>query len=135
MAHFALVNEQNIVENIIVLSNDDEENGADFINNVLGQPGRWIQTSYNTREGVHYGPNRLPDGGVAIRKNYASIGYYYDETRDAFIPPSGGTNWILNEEKCVYEPPIPKPDCPPDADYTYIWEDPIQEWLQVPKIY
>ena len=135
MAHFALVNEQNIVENIIVLSNDDEEMGAHFINNILGVPGRWIQTSYNTRAGVHYGPDGQPDGKPALRKNYACIGYYYDETRDAFIPRSGGPNWILNEEKCVYEPPIPKPDCPPDADYVYIWEDPLQEWLQVPKIY
>ena len=135
MAHFALVNEQNIVENIIVLSNDDEENGVYFINTILGVPGRWIQTSYNTRAGVHYGPDGQPDGKPALRKNYACIGYYYDETRDAFIPRSGGPNWILNEEKCVYEPPIPMPDCPPDADYVYIWEDPLQEWLQVPKIY
>ena len=128
MAHYAKV-VNGLVTTVIVAE-------AEFFDKFVdSSPGEWIQTSYNTRAGVHYGPDGQPDGKPALRKNYACIGYYYDETRDAFIPRSGGPNWILNEEKCVYEPPIPMPDCPPDADYVYIWEDPLQEWLQVPKIY
>jgi len=97
MAHFAELNEDNIVKRIIVVSNEDcmdqdgnenETIGALFCHNLLG--GRWKQTSYNSR----------------IRKNYAGVNYKYDEQRDAFIPPKPYDFWVLNEETCTWEPPI-----------------------------
>ena len=99
----------------------------DFINSgKLGDPSNWIQTSYNTRGGVHYAPNsNEPDGGVALRKNYAGKGYTYDQTRDAFIPPKPSfTSWVLNEETCQWEAPSPYPD----DGQMYHWNESNQEW-------
>ena len=77
----------------------------EFINSgAVGSPAQWIQTSYNTRANVHYGADGLPDGGIALRKNYAGIGYTYDANRDAFIPPRPSTGtWTLNETTCLWE--------------------------------
>ena len=86
MAHFAELDENNIVLRVIVVSDVDAINGEVFCNNLLG--GSWKQTSYNTRGGVHYAPDsQTPDDGVALRKNYAGIGYVFDEVRDAFMTP------------------------------------------------
>jgi len=100
MAHFAKINENNIVEEVIVIHNDcapDEKTGQEFIVSI-GLEGVWKQTSYNTVAGVH------TLGGVALRKNYAGIGYTYDEARDAFIPPkpSDSKRWVLDEETCQW---------------------------------
>jgi hypothetical protein len=81
MAHFAKINENNIVELVIVIDNGYEENGQDYINNELGLEGRWIQTSYNNN----------------IRKQFAGPGFYYDETKDVFIQPTPFESWTLNE--------------------------------------
>lgn len=88
MSHFAKI-ENNIVTQVIVAEED-------FI---LLLEGKWIQTSYNTRGGKH--PENKP-----LRKNYAGIGYIYDESRDAFIPPKPNDSWILNEETCLWELPV-----------------------------
>ena len=86
MAHFAELDENNIVLRVIVVSDDDAIDGEVFCNNLLG--GRWEQTSYNTRGGVHYAPDtQTPDGGEQLRKNYAGVGYVFDEVRDAFMAP------------------------------------------------
>ena len=86
MAHFAELDENNIVVRVIVVSDEDAINGEDFCNNLLG--GSWKQTSYNTRGGVHYAPDtQTPDDGVALRKNYAGVGSVFDEVRDAFMSP------------------------------------------------
>jgi len=100
MAHFAKIDENNIVEQVIVIHNDcapDEKTGQEFIAS-LGFEGVWKQTSYNTVAGVH------TLGGVPFRKNYAGIGHIYDEARDAFIPPkpSDSKRWVLDEETCQW---------------------------------
>jgi hypothetical protein len=78
----------------------------------------WVQTSYNTSGGVH----QL--GGEPLRKNYAGIGYRYDTERDAFIPPTPYPSWRLNEDTCLWDPPIPYPTDGKD----YLWNEYAQEW-------
>lgn len=94
---------------------------------VDSSPGEWIQTSYNTRGGVYYEPNSdtpSVDQSKALRKNYAGIGFSYDRSRDAFIPPCSFLNWILNEETCLWEAPIPYPQ---DGKF-YQWDENTQNW-------
>lgn len=118
MAHWAEIDENNIVTRVIATSNDDSDEGYQWLIDNLG--GNWIKTSYNTKGGKHliYAPTEvtledgtriiLPDlvesGKPQLRKNYAGIGYMYDENRDAFIPPKPDGNWTLNEETCLWEP-------------------------------
>ena len=94
--------------------------------------GTWIQTSFNTYGGVHYHFNdtvRKPDGGVALRKNYAQVGYTYDATRDAFIPPKPYASWILNEDTCLWGAPIPRPT---DLyKWSYQWNEVAQKWEEI----
>lgn len=108
MAHFAKV-ENGIVTQVIVA--DDET----IASGVFGDG--WVQTSYNTYAGQH--PNGNP-----LRKNYAGIGFTYDEARDAFIPPRPYDSWILNEDTCLWGPPIP---CPNDGQ-RYKWNEQNQCW-------
>jgi hypothetical protein len=106
MAHFAKLGTGNIVEQVIVVSNDiatTEQAGVDFINKLYNTRDVWKQTSYNTFAGLH------KKGGTPFRKNYAGIGYSYDEQRDAFIPPKPYNSWILNEDTCQWQSPIPYP--------------------------
>lgn len=118
MAHFAKV-QDGIVTQVIVAEPEFFDTFVD------SSPGEWIQTSYNTRGGVHYAPDsNEPDGGVALRKNYAGIGFTYDKDRDAFIPPQPYASWTLNEESCLWEAPVPMP-----ADGNpYIWNEETQSW-------
>ncbi|MEO5362799.1 MAG: hypothetical protein H7838_04155 [Magnetococcus sp. DMHC-8] len=104
MAHFAEINENGVV--LRVLACQDTETPHN-LSSALG--GRWIQTSYHTRGGVHFGSDGVPDGGAALRKNGASPGYVYDEQRDAFIPPPPFPSWTLQEESCLWAPPVPRP--------------------------
>jgi hypothetical protein len=98
MAHFSQINSNNIVTNVVVVPNDQEDRGQEFLANDLGLGGTWIKTSYNTRRGKHI------HGGTPLRKNYGSIGYTYDPIRDAFIPPKPSDTetdtWILDEDTC-----------------------------------
>jgi hypothetical protein len=111
MAHFAKI-ENGIVTQVIVA---DQE----FID--LGViEGRWIQTSYNTHGGQH------PEGRP-LRKNYAGIGYIYDEAKDAFYSPPPFPSWILNEETCYWEPPIPMPEGP--ENFSWNWDEENQAWI------
>lgn len=114
MAHYALVNAQGIVEQVIVAEQDVIDSG------LFGNPSSWIQTSYNTRGGEH------TLGGTPLRKNYAGIGYTYDPQRDAFIPPKPFPSWVLNEERCRWEAPTPRPD----DSYTWIWDEPTLSWVK-----
>ena len=96
MAHWAEIDESNIVLRVTVGSNDDADEGYQWLIDNLG--GTWVKTSYNTIGGVH------SLGGTPLRKNYAGIGYTYDSVRDAFIPPMPeGIGWTLNEETCLWE--------------------------------
>ena len=103
MGHYAKV-ENGIVTEVITAESDYIE--------TLSDSSLWIQTSYNTREGVHYEVNSntpSADQNKALRKNYAGIGFTYDSARDAFIPPKDYPSWVLNENSCVYEAPLAKP--------------------------
>ena len=104
MSHFAEIDGDGIVQRVIVI----EQNVLDSGN--WGDPNNWIQTSYNTRGGVHYAPNsNTPDGGIALRKNYAGKGYTYDESKDAFIPSQPYPSWNLNEDTCQWSAPVAHP--------------------------
>ena len=121
MAHFVKLGKGNIVLQGIVVHNDvatTEQAGIDFINNLYGTNDIWKQTSYNTIGGVH----KLD--GTPFRKNFAGIGYTYDQTRDAFIPPRVYNSWILNEDTCRWNPPV---DYPNDGKI-YNWNETTEQW-------
>jgi hypothetical protein len=128
MAHYAFLNENNIVTEVIVGKNEGEE-GTDWevhYGNFRGQVCK--RTSYNTRGGVHYTPGTNepdPDQSKALRKNYAGIGYSYDEARDAFIPPKPYPSWLLDEDSCLWYPPVPYPT---DGEQ-YVWDEALGEWV------
>ena len=103
MAHFAEVDENNIVTRVLVVDNSQEDNGQEFLANTLGLGGTWVKTSYNTQGGVH------TSGGTPFRKNYAGVGYTYDSGRDAFIPPKPYASWLLNEDTCLWDATTPMP--------------------------
>ena len=115
MAHFAKVN-NGIVEQVIVAEPEFFDTFVD------SSPGQWIQTSYNTHGGVH------ANGGTPLRKNYAGIGYSYDATRDAFIPPKPYASWTLNEDTCLWDAPVAMPT---DGG-RYTWNEATQTWDAVP---
>jgi len=104
MAHFAkVVNGK--VDQVIVAEPDFFDSFVD------SSPGEWIQTSYNTRGGVHYDPEtNEPDGGEALRKNFAGVGYNYDAQADAFYPPQPYTSWTLDTDTYLWNPPVAMPD-------------------------
>ena len=119
MAHYAKVLE-GIVETVIVAE-------SEFFNNFVDDsPGKWIQTSYNTRGGVHYEPNSntpSSDQSKALRKNYAAVGYTYDKKRDAFIPPQQFPSWTLNNTTCLWDPPMPQPS----DGKAYLWDESLYQ--------
>lgn len=120
MAHFAEIDQNGNVLRVIVVNNSDildsngnesEEIGKQFCTNLLG--GSWIQTSYNSK----------------IRKNYAGIGYTYDQARDAFIPPKPFQSWVLDESTCNWVAPLPMPS---DSDqFEYFWKEETQNWEKI----
>ena len=121
MAHFAKLGIGSKVERIEVVSNDvatTEQAGVDFLNNLYKTNDVWKQTSYNTIGGVHL------LGGTPFRKNYAAVGFKYDQTKDAFIPPKPFQSWILNETSCLWESPVAKPD----DGQSYDWNETNQTW-------
>lgn len=122
MGHFAKIDENNIVVQVIVAEQAFIDSGA------VGDPAKWIQTSYNTRAGVHYDQDGKPDGGIPLRKNFAGRGYTYDADRDAFIPPKPFDSWILNEDTCVWDPPT---DMPNDGQI-YQWNESTTSWEPIP---
>jgi hypothetical protein len=122
MSHFAEINSENIVTNVIVADQEFINTGA------VGDSDTWIQTSYNTRGGVHYAPNsNTPDGGVALRKNYAGIGFTYDSTKDAFIALQPYTSWTLNDDTCQWNAPVTHPD----DGKMYMWDEENTQWKEI----
>ena len=115
LSHFAKV-ENGVVTQVIVADQDVIDSG------MFGTG--WIQTSYNTSGGVHYGQDGQPDGGAALRKNYAGIGYSYDAGRDAFIAPQPFPSWVLNEQSCQWESPVPMPV----DGKMYRWDEAKKAW-------
>ena len=115
MAHFAKI-ENGTVTQVNVI---DEDYFAE--NRETRYTGQWVQTSYNTQGGVHL------LGGTPLRKNYAGIGYVYDEVRDAFYAPQPYPSWTLNEDSCLWESPVPMPT----DDKFYTWNEDNQNWEEV----
>lgn len=114
MAHFAHIDKDGIVDQVIVIEPDVLATG------LWGDPAEWVQTSYNTHGGVH------PEG-KALRKNYAGVGYTYDKTRDAFIPPKPYNSWLLDEETCLWNPPVAFPS----DGKLYTWNEESTSWVEV----
>jgi hypothetical protein len=112
MSHFARVNAQGLVEKVIVAEQD-------FIDS-LPDASSWVQTSYNTSAGIHI------LGGTPLRKNYAGVGYSYDSTRNAFIPPKQFASWTLNEDTCLWEAPTAMPD----DGKLYQWNEEQTNWVE-----
>lgn len=109
MAHFAEIDQNNVVLRVIVVSDTLEAQGAEWCHDTFG--GTWVQTSYNGR----------------IRKNFAGIGFTYDPARDAFIPPNPGyPSWTLDEATCQWVPPVPMP-----TDGMYVWDESTLAWSQI----
>ena len=119
MAHFAEIDENNIVTRVLVVNNDQEDRGQEFLATDLGLGGTWIKTSYNTIAGVH------SNGGTPLRKNYAGIGYTYDSVRDAFYAPKPFASWTLNEDTCTWNPPTPMPV---EEGKFYTWNEETTSW-------
>ena len=121
MAYFAKLGTGNIIETVISINNtiitdangvEQEQLGVDFINKLYGTNDIWKQTSYNRN----------------FRKNFAGIGYSYDQTRDAFIEPKPFNSWILNETTCNWEPPVSKPTTELEDNQYYNWNESIINW-------
>ena len=119
MAHFAKLDENNVVLEVLVVHNNEllqdgvesEAKGVQFLVNLFGENSNWKQTSYNGK----------------FRKNYAGIGFTYDATRDAFIPPQPFPSWVLNETTCLWDAPTPMPT---DGQF-YRWDEPTTSWVVI----
>ena len=130
MAHFAKINSSNIVVQVIVVNDNEllvdgtesEAQGINFLNATYKVDNvNWKQTSYNTHSGVH------SEGGTPLRKNYAGIGYTYDASKDAFIPPKPFNSWSLNETTCQWEAPVAYPD----DNKKYRWNEDTTSWDEI----
>jgi len=126
MASFAKIGLNSKVIEVLSVNNEmlkdsngveQEDIGIDFLTKLTGYPV-WKQTSYNTHAGLH------SNGGTPLRKNHAGIGYTYDEDRNAFIPPKTYNSWVLNEDTCLWEAPITKPQ---DGN-NYRWNEQTLSW-------
>ena len=113
MAHFAKVIDGKVTQVIVA----EPEFFRTFVDTSAGE---WIQTSYNTHGGVH------ATGGTPMRKNYAGIGFTYDRTKDAFIPPKPFASWVLNEDSCLWEAPTPMPS----DGKMYRWDEALTTWVE-----
>jgi hypothetical protein len=119
MAHFAQLDENSVVTQVIVVHNNDcqidgvetEEIGISFCKSLFGAETNWKQTSYNGK----------------IRKNYAGIGFSYDSIRDAFIPPKPFASWVLNEDTCLWNSPVPMPT----NGNLYKWNEDLRSWIEI----
>ena len=120
MAHYAFLDQNNIVTHIICGKDEgvDNINWEEFYSNEVGQPCK--RTSFNTYGNVHM------TGGIPFRKNFAGIGFKYDELRDAFIPPQNFSSWILDEDTCIWNAPVPLPD----FDKPYFWNEETLTWTE-----
>jgi hypothetical protein len=120
MSHFAEIDGEGTVLRVLVVADDKESRGQEFLADDLGLGGTWKKTSYNTVGGVH------SNGGTPFRKNFAGIGYKYDSEKDAFIPPKPFTSWTLDEETCLWNAPTPMPT----DDKMYVWDEPTISWKE-----
>jgi hypothetical protein len=127
MAHYAFLDENNIVTEVIVGKDEGNFDWEVQYGSFRGQACK--RTSYNTRGGIHYDVNTnelSTDQSKAFRKNYAGIGYTYDPQQDAFIPPNDYPSWVLDEFSCLWKPPVP---CPNDGN-AYDWDESTLSWVK-----
>ena len=126
MAHYAFLDENNIVVEVIVGVDEtvDGKNWEQIYQTYKNKPCR--RTSCNTKGGIHYSANKQPstDQSKSFRKNFAGIGYTYDENRDAFIPPKPYNSWVLDENSCLWQAPIAYPS----DGQQYVWNEILQLW-------
>ena len=122
MSHFAKVVDGKVVRVIVA--------EQEFIDTYVDpEPGEWIQTSYNTFRGIHFGPDNQPDGGVALRGNYAGIGFVYDKENDVFYEEKFYPSWILDTNTWTWEAPVPKPT----DGKMYKWDEATLSWVEIPE--
>jgi hypothetical protein len=119
MAHYAILNDKNYVTNVVKVD-DEYEGNEHYLAETFGNNVRLVQTSINTRFGIHLQGTKPP-----LRMNYAGIGFFYDARKDAFIPPQPYQSWILNEDTCAWEPPTPYPNEPGSK---YDWFELGKRW-------
>ena len=120
MGHFAKVVDSKVVSVIVA----EPEFFDTFVDS---SPGTWLQTSYNTRGGVHYAPDSdTPDGGVALRGNYAGIGYTYDQVNDVFYAPQPYPSWTISAPTWQWQAPVPYPS----TGGPYTWDEATQSWVE-----
>lgn len=122
MAHYAFIDENNVVTEVIVGRDEDDlpdgiTSWEEYYGNFRGQ--RCLRTSYNTKSGQHF------NGGVPFRGNYAGIGWWYNEELDVFTPPKIYDSWILDTQTFIYEPPVPRP-----SDGVYEWDEEAGAWVE-----
>jgi hypothetical protein len=125
MSHFAQIDENNVVQQVLVIDQAEIDTGN------WGDPANWIQTSYNTKGGVYYTPNTTepdPDQSKAFRKNYAGIGYTWDGV--GFAPPQPFLSWVKDSFTYLWEAPIPMPE--PNNPPTYLWDESTLSWVLSP---
>jgi len=129
MSHFAQINDQYIVQQVLVITQEEINTG------IWGDPASWFQTSYNTRGGIYYIPDTNtpdPDQSKAFRKNYAGIGYMYlayGPEGEGFVPPSPYASWVMNSFSYTWEAPVPMP-VPNNPPY-YEWDEATLSWVEV----
>ena len=137
MAHFAEIDTDNIVIRVLVVPDDQEHRGHEFLADDLDLGGTWVQTSYNTRGNVHYGEDGTPDGGTPTAFNYAGKGYTYDPDAGAFHASSPFPSWSL-DENFVWQPPVPHPDTTVTIEIEgvereipapYDWDEDTTSWV------
>ena len=127
MAHFAKINSNNVVTDVLVIDETEIDTG------IWGDPASWIKTSYNTRGGIYYIPNTTtpdPDQSKALRKNYAGIGYAYlpnGPEGEGFAPPQPYPSWVFNSFSYLWEAPVPMPT--PNNPPTYYWDEETLSWV------
>jgi len=129
MAHFAKIDNNNIVTQVLVIEQEQVNTG------LWGDPASFVQTSYNTRGGIYYTPNTNtpdPDQTKQLRKNYAGIGYTYlpnGPDGEGFVPPKPYNSWVLNSSTYLWEAPIPMPQ--PNSPPYYSWDENTQNWVEI----
>jgi hypothetical protein len=120
MSHYAKVLDGKVIQVIVA--------EADFFNTFVDtSAGTWLQTSYNTQNAIHYGQDGQPDGGIALRGNFAGIGYTYDHANDVFYAPQPFPSWLLNKTNWTWEAPVPMPS----DNKLYNWDEPTLAWLEM----
>lgn len=125
MSYFAfvpnIVDGKGIVQDVISIEQEQLNTG------LWGDPFLWIQTSYNTRGGVHYGQDGQPDGGIALRANYAGIGDTYDSINDVFYNPQPYLSWVISAPDWTWQAPVPYPS----TGGPYYWNEPTLSWKEI----